>query len=60
MDINIRDLLIERLEEKGLNPSDFKDILDMIKQPKYGLVWKDHPEYIEEYIQDGLSIQVHI
>lgn len=53
MDINIRDLLIERLEEKGLNPSDFKDILDMIKQPKYGLVWKDHPEYIEEYLKNN-------
>ena len=58
MDINIRDLLIERLEEKGLNPSDFKDILDMIKQPKYGLIWENHPEYIEEYLKNN-SLVLH-
>lgn len=58
MNINIKDLLIERLEEKGLNPSDFKDILDMIKQPKYGLVWENHPEYIEEYLKNN-SLVLH-
>lgn len=58
MNINIKDLLIERLEEKGLNPSDFKDILDMIKQPKYGLIWENHPEYIEEYLKNN-SLVLH-
>ncbi|MFB2260774.1 DNA methyltransferase [Staphylococcus aureus] len=45
---NVNELLIERLKEKGLNPEDFKDVLDAIKQPKYGLIWEDHPEHIEE------------
>ena len=45
---NVNELLIERLKEKGLNPEDFKDVLDVIKQPKYGLIWEDHPEHIEE------------
>lgn len=45
---NINELLIERLEEKGLNPDDFKDVLDAMKRPKYGLIWEDHPEHIEE------------
>lgn len=58
MNINIKDLLIERLEEKGLNPSDFKDILDMIKQPKYGLIWENHPGYIEEYLKNN-SLVLH-
>ena len=58
MNINIKNLLIERLEEKGLNPSDFKDILDMIKQPKYGLIWENHPEYIEEYLKNN-SLVLH-
>lgn len=45
---NINELLIERLEEKGLDPDDFKDVLDAMKRPKYGLIWEDHPEHIEE------------
>ena len=48
---NVNELLIEKLKEKGLNPEDFKDVLDAIKQPKYGLIWEDHPEHIEEHMK---------